>query len=1837
MKPDYDKSNCSDDNLYTNECNKFLLKKEIVERNCLSETPDDTPYLYPNLNDKLFNVKIAEKKEFNDTKYDGTVHEDIKEYADALAKADFELSPHQAFVKNFLSFQTPYNSLLLYHGLGSGKCHAINTPIIMYDGTIKMVQDIQVNDLLMGDDSRPRRVLSLAQGLDKMYNIIPVKGESYVVNQEHILCLKASGFPKISHNNHKNNTSYNVQWIENNKFQSKTFTFNPLNDEQKMIIKNNAEIFFKEIQNNRNTSENIIEIPVKDYILLSNKKKSLLKGYKVSVEFSETPLPIDPYIIGYWLGDGSSRGSVITSQDATVLHYFKHKLKEYDLGLFFRSKYDYGISGNGKIKNNVFLNALNELNLVHNKHIPHIYKCNSRENRLKLLAGLLDSDGSLDKKSVFEFSQKNEKLMDDVVFLSRSLGFACYKSIKKTSWTYNGVKKYGTTFRINISGEGIETIPTKIERKQAKPRQQIKDVLVTGIDVKYVNEDNYYGFTLDDNCRYLMGDFTVTHNTCSAIGVCEEMRDYLRQIGLSKRTIIVASENVQDNFRLQLFDERKLKLVDGLWNIRSCTGNKLLKEINPMNMKGIPREKVISQIKTLINNSYLFLGYGQFANYIIKIIKFNEEERVKQREERTKILNDAKSTKATKGKSSKPKKTDEKIILDKAAIRRLRNEFNDRLLVIDEVHNIRKTGDNENKKVAMYLEVLIKIAINMRLLLLSATPMYNSYKEIIWLLNLMNINDRRAKIDVKDVFDKDGNFKGKEGEEMLIRKATGYVSFVRGENPYTFPYRVYPDVFAIKNTFPAIKYPTHQMNTLKINEKDRKRILNLYLLKFKKCNNCGECQNCAYKYIINYLRNKNFNVTTKKGLVRDMPTFTEMESFGYTLLLIPLESLIISYPYDGLKDLLEDIPSVTYSDKMAESVSDGPSKNSSIDSSIPSELLEEGQEEKENEEEQEHDEEKGDVENDNETFVNNDEEQIDMDNNDFASQRTNRTLTEGQLSSSSNKTKTSKPFTNRTLTEGHAEEYYRKMNKKTKPNEKEELENYSDHTLVTNNKKGGQGSSSESNYSSSASSSSRSASMYIHPDELTGQKGLRRIMNYVDEKSPPEKGSFEYTRSTLTKYGKIFSRDNIGKYSLKINEILENIYSIDKERVSEGIILIYSQYIDSGLIPVALALEEMGFVRYGQGAKSLFKNKPTETIDVRTMKPPEDRRNYMPACYSMITGDPRLSPNNDFEVKALTNDNNKEGHRVKIVLISKAGSEGIDFKFIRQIHVLEPWYNMNRIDQIIGRGVRNFSHKDLPFEKRNTQIFLYGTILEDNKEEAADLYVYRVAEYKAIQIGKVSRVLKETAVDCIINNDQTNFTQKNMSKKIQGTITQELSTGFIDNNFQIGDAPYSSACDYMEKCEYDCRPNKEIDEDNLNEDTYNEKFIMVNSEKILQKIKLLMKQSFFYKKDVLIELIRTPKPYPYVQIYAALTLLIEDNNEFIVDKYGRTGHLINVGEYYLFQPSELRNKNISIFERSVPIDFKHKMVNFELNQQILKPVVDKRNIERVLQEEKDGVEEEEELPGKQIFDELKANYDLANEFTQVDPTTRQYKKVPRADDNWYKHSGVVIRKMATDYPTSKRYLLEMLTEHLIETLLFEDKLELINYLYSLENIERNSFEWNTKNYFDKNTIKTKSMIAIIFYKINKRQIMILDKDSNKWIEADSEDEEDLAKSKEAKEILKNRESEYNETVGFIGYKKGNKGLVFKTKDMLAKRNTGARCDESGKDKTMTKLNKILGEEIYTKESTRAYKDADGNLHDAISQTELCVLQEFLLRFFNKIKKDGKIWFVTPEMALYFKF
>lgn len=379
-------------------------------------------------------------------------------------------------------------------------CHIRDTKILMYDGSLKNVQDITINDLLMGDDSTPRKIINLIRGKGQMYKITNKQGESYIVNDEHILCLKYTNKNTIKYNERLQ--CYLVIWFNNKEIYRYQKCFK---------TKNDAVLFMSTIK-----EDYIVEVSVKEYLKLSKSLHKYLKEYKTKIEFPVTEIPIDPYMIGYWLGNGHSNISAITSQDSRVLKYFADNLKSYNCYLQYQNGYSYRINGlTKKVGSNYFNNILHKLNLINNKHIPDIYKYNSRKNRLKLLAGLLDSNGLLSKcKTTFEFSQsiKHEKLFNDVLYLARSLGFACYKKIKNTSWTYNGIKKYNIAYRMSINGFDIDKIPTLCIRKWANPRKQIKDPLVSQITIKKLDIDDYYGFQVDNNHRYVMGSFTVTHN-----------------------------------------------------------------------------------------------------------------------------------------------------------------------------------------------------------------------------------------------------------------------------------------------------------------------------------------------------------------------------------------------------------------------------------------------------------------------------------------------------------------------------------------------------------------------------------------------------------------------------------------------------------------------------------------------------------------------------------------------------------------------------------------------------------------------------------------------------------------------------------------------------------------------------------------------------------------------------------------------------------------------------------------------------------------------------------------------------------------------------------------------------------------------------------------------------------------------------------------------------------------------------------------------------------------------------------------------------------------------------
>ena len=354
----------------------------------------------------------------------------------------------------------PVGSFIFLGPTGCGKCHGKGTKILMYDGSIKNVEDINIGESLMGDDSTPRTVLSLARGKDKMYRITPLNGgEPFVCNEPHILSLKTTG------------------------------------------------------------TNNIVNIPLNDYLGKSKWFKHTHKLWRTNVEFESKMIKIDPYFMGLWLGDGNSHNVGITTADSEVVDYVYKTAKEWNLNvrkdeLENNKSNTYVLTGDikGEYHNNNLMTTFREYNLMNkykekdianSKFIPDDYLYNDSTVRKNVLAGLIDSDG-WHHQNCYLISTKYNKLADQILFLSRSLGYRASKTPK----IVNGQ----TYYSINICGD-LSDLNIILNRKKSTSRKQKKNVTLTGFDVEYIGVDNYYGFEIDNNHLYLLGDFTVTHNT----------------------------------------------------------------------------------------------------------------------------------------------------------------------------------------------------------------------------------------------------------------------------------------------------------------------------------------------------------------------------------------------------------------------------------------------------------------------------------------------------------------------------------------------------------------------------------------------------------------------------------------------------------------------------------------------------------------------------------------------------------------------------------------------------------------------------------------------------------------------------------------------------------------------------------------------------------------------------------------------------------------------------------------------------------------------------------------------------------------------------------------------------------------------------------------------------------------------------------------------------------------------------------------------------------------------------------------------------------------------------
>lgn len=345
-------------------------------------------------------------------------------------------------------------------------CHAKGYGILMYDGTIKKVEDIVVGDRVMGDDGTPRTVLELHNGIDDMYEIRPLKGKPFIVNKGHIMSMYR-------------------------------------------------------LKDKRKDGPSIEEVSIGEYIKFAPYHKTILKLRRPNgfdFEESKKNMPLDPYFLGLYLGDGSITSSLsITTQRQEIVEYLYSFVKQYNMyirvaekkGTNNKSKSYFLSKGCGR-GGNPIINAIKDIGLYNrksgDKFIPIQYLTSNKENRYKLLAGFLDTDAYYNKSGKgYEYCSKSETMMKQFVLLCRSLGLLCSGYSCKL---VDGVKYY----RTGIYGN-LENIPVRVGIRKGANRIINKNPYVVGFKVEYVGKGEYYGFTTDGNHLYLDEQCFIHHNS----------------------------------------------------------------------------------------------------------------------------------------------------------------------------------------------------------------------------------------------------------------------------------------------------------------------------------------------------------------------------------------------------------------------------------------------------------------------------------------------------------------------------------------------------------------------------------------------------------------------------------------------------------------------------------------------------------------------------------------------------------------------------------------------------------------------------------------------------------------------------------------------------------------------------------------------------------------------------------------------------------------------------------------------------------------------------------------------------------------------------------------------------------------------------------------------------------------------------------------------------------------------------------------------------------------------------------------------------------------------------
>ena len=248
--------------------------------------------------------------------------------------------------------------------------------------------------------------------------------------------------------------------------------------------------------------------------------------------------------------------------------------------------------------------------------------------------------------------------------------------------------------------------------------------------------------------------------------------------------------------------------------------------------------------------------------------------------------------------------------------------------------------------------------------------------------------------------------------------------------------------------------------------------------------------------------------------------------------------------------------------------------------------------------------------------------------------------------------------------------------------------------------------------------------------------GIKGFYNFFSKTKDTDPIELKYVDKYKNALMPDTDNEHLGKYSGKFLNVCDFI------RKSKGIVVIYSRFLLSGIIPIAICLEHLGYTR--EGTNNILKN-----ADIVRDKPVYD--GITNPKYCILTSDKREYMGNtkiDDLIKIINSNDNYNGAKIKVILITPVASEGLSFYNAREIHLIEPWYHFNRSDQIVGRGIRNCRHNRLKIEDRNVSVFMHASVNDDDKRESIDINAFRISTRKYIESKKIDKIIMDNAIDC---------------------------------------------------------------------------------------------------------------------------------------------------------------------------------------------------------------------------------------------------------------------------------------------------------------------------------------------------------------------------------------------------------------------------------------------------------------------------------------------------------